>query len=188
MTNYDDINPTKAVRRWQKKKVDKRTGTTEPGKFNTYQQPALLNNYNKGMGGVDLHDNAVQNYRINIRSKKWYWPLFITSLDSCIVNAWKLHCFCKRFSKEKVMSQKDFRVNIASALLLLSDTSKNYVPYDSDEEYAVSDLPKVSGEHVVVNQLQGKYRRCRHCHKTTITMCQKCNVHLHTKCFEQYHL
>lgn len=56
----------------------------------------LLENYNKGMGGVDFHDNAVQNYRVNIRAKKWYWPLWLSVLNSSIVNAWKLHCSVAR--------------------------------------------------------------------------------------------
>lgn len=39
------------------------------------------------MGSVDLQDNAVANYRINICGKKWWWPLFINMLDSTVVNA-----------------------------------------------------------------------------------------------------
>lgn len=187
MTNYDGLIPTKAVRRWQKRKVDKKTGAIEEGKYFTHQQPALLNNYNRGMGGVDLHDNAVQNYRINIRSKKWYWPLFITCIDSSVVNAWKLHCFMQRFSKEKIMSQKDFRVVIATALLLASDSIQGADPQDLDEEFSTVNLPKVFGEHIVIKQQENKYRRCKYCHKTTINMCQKCNAHLHTKCLENFH-
>ena len=33
-------------------------------------QPKIVNEYNKHMGGVDLHDNGVANYRIAIRGKK----------------------------------------------------------------------------------------------------------------------
>ena len=81
------------------------------------------------MGGVDLHDNAVQNYRINrIRSKKWYWSLFITCIDSCVVNTWNLHCFIRRFAKEKPVSQKDFRVEITEALLFTFTYHQDSVP------------------------------------------------------------
>lgn len=36
---------------------------------------------NKGMGGVDLSDQSVNNYRIAIRDKKWYWPLITSALN-----------------------------------------------------------------------------------------------------------
>ena len=43
------------------------------------------------MGGVDSHDNAVANYRISVRSKKWWWALFTNLLGNMMVNAWKLN-------------------------------------------------------------------------------------------------
>lgn len=75
ISNFDLIEPTKSVKRWQKKKVDKKKSTFQEGKHVTFQQPGLFNTYNKFMGEVNLHDNAVQNYRIGIRGKKWYDPL-----------------------------------------------------------------------------------------------------------------
>ncbi|KAH8040456.1 hypothetical protein HPB51_010422 [Rhipicephalus microplus] len=39
-------------------------------------QPHLFNSYNSGMGGVDLHDQTVNNFRICIHGRKWWWPLF----------------------------------------------------------------------------------------------------------------
>lgn len=54
-------------------------------------QTNVISAYNKHMGGVDLHDNAIANYRIKIQGKKWWWPLFTNIIDSVIVNSWKLH-------------------------------------------------------------------------------------------------
>ena len=48
------------------------------------------NLYNKFMGGVDLADNVIANYRIHIKGKKWYWPLFINIISMCVVNSWKI--------------------------------------------------------------------------------------------------
>lgn len=53
------------------------------------EQPYLVNQYNKYMGGVDLFDNAMNNYRIRVRGKKWYWPLVTNAFDAAMVNAWK---------------------------------------------------------------------------------------------------
>lgn len=74
-TNHDQIEPTHSVKRWKKAVKDKAGVVSAAGKFVNFQQPLLFKNYNRGMGGVDLHDNAVQNYRIKVRAKCWYWPL-----------------------------------------------------------------------------------------------------------------
>ena len=39
-------------------------------------QPNSISIYNKTMGGVDRMDQNIGAYMINIRSKKWWWPLF----------------------------------------------------------------------------------------------------------------
>lgn len=73
VTNYDAIDPMVTVQRYSKE-IKKKVGI---------QQPLAFNNYNRHMGGVDLHDN----YRIGIRGKKWWWPLWFQCLDSAVVNA-----------------------------------------------------------------------------------------------------
>ena len=60
--------------------------------------PALVKEYNAGMGGVDLLDSSVANYRVSWRKKKWWWPLFAWSLSVQAVNAWRLR---QRFTKNK---------------------------------------------------------------------------------------
>ena len=39
------------------------------------------------MGGVDLLDNAVATYRINIKGKKWWWPHFTNCLGKLMAEA-----------------------------------------------------------------------------------------------------
>ncbi|XP_055634280.1 piggyBac transposable element-derived protein 3-like [Toxorhynchites rutilus septentrionalis] len=143
-TNFDQIKPTHSVKRWRKGVQGK-----SAGELVTVQQPHVLYNYNKNMGGVDLHDNAAQNYRINIRSKKWYWPLWINALNSAVVNSWKLHCFVAKHRGETSLHQKEFRVLITQALLLTGD------PTTSDEEKEVEDfvpnnIPRISGGHLII--------------------------------------
>lgn len=156
----------------------------ETKKYENRQQPLLISNYNNGMGGVDLHDNAVENYRINVRVKKWYWPLWISILSSSIVNAWKLHCAIYKHQNRTRMSQKDFRIFIAENLLLTPDTSS------SDDDYEPEDLPKLSGKHYAVKYEDKKQRRCKipSCKGKSTFYCEKCNVCLHpNECFKQYH-
>lgn len=75
-------------------------------------RPACVSSYNKNMGGVDLMDQGINSYRISIRTKKWWWPLFSWMVDATLHNAW----YISRKAGMQ-MSQKDFRRTIAMAYL-----------------------------------------------------------------------
>jgi len=53
-------------------------------------RPCLFTAYNKGMGGTDRMDENISIYRIGIREKNWWWPIFTWLLDTAIHNAWIL--------------------------------------------------------------------------------------------------
>jgi len=44
--------------------------------------PHAVAQYNRYMGGVDRTDENTANYRIGIRSKKWWWPVFVFSVGT----------------------------------------------------------------------------------------------------------
>ncbi|KAG5864505.1 hypothetical protein JTB14_030336 [Gonioctena quinquepunctata] len=75
-------------------------------------RPALFGQYNKYMGGTDRMDQNISYYRVSIRGKKWWWPIFTWLLDISINNAWLL----KRKSGSKI-SQLDFRRRIVQIIL-----------------------------------------------------------------------
>ena len=58
-------------------------------------QPNAIKLYNSSMGGTDRMDQNIATYRIGIRSKKWWWSLFIWLFDVSIGNA---HYLYKRSS------------------------------------------------------------------------------------------
>jgi len=43
------------------------------------------------MGGVDRLDKNIAQYRIGIRSRKWYWPIIAYLLQTAMHNAWILY-------------------------------------------------------------------------------------------------
>ena len=61
-TNCDTVNPLDSVKRWSKDMKEN---------VNT-QRPHLCAAYSQEMGGVDSLDQAINAYRIGIRSKKWW--------------------------------------------------------------------------------------------------------------------
>lgn len=72
MTNNCTVLPIVLAKRYNRKER----------KEISISQPNLIHQYNKHMGGVDLHDNGIANYRIAIKGKKWWWPLFTNMIDS----------------------------------------------------------------------------------------------------------
>jgi hypothetical protein len=80
VTTVDGPEPLQLVSRWsgkQKKRI-------------TVEQPYTIHKYNEFMGGVDIMDKNVNNYRVSIRSKKWWFCCFLFCLDTAIHNAWQL--------------------------------------------------------------------------------------------------
>ena len=54
-------------------------------------QPFLIMNYNRSMGGVDLVDSAVATYHPTIHAKKWYWPHFINTVGVLMGASWRIY-------------------------------------------------------------------------------------------------
>ena len=84
ITNNCQIEPLISAKRFKRKK---NIGIS---------QPLPIFDCNKHMGGVNLHDNGIGNYRISVTGKKWWWPLFTNFIDSVIVNAWKISNIANR--------------------------------------------------------------------------------------------
>lgn len=108
LSNHSFVEPLAKARRYDR---------TQKKYMNT-DVPRMVKEYNQGMGGVGLHDNALGNYRIGIRSKKWWWPLFTNALSNMMVNAWKLHCFVAKSEGTKPLPQVEFRSQVTRGLLL----------------------------------------------------------------------
>lgn len=159
----------------------------------TIPQPRMICEYNKHMGGVDLHDNAVSNYRIAIRGKKWWWPLFTSCINTASVNAWKIQCLIAKKNKTKPLSQLQFKSELTRALLLFvekqpSEAEDFVSDLDAEDTQRPRKLPRlVVREHVIMEHSKKRRLRCAQCHSQTIYQCKKCNVALHPKCFDIYH-
>ena len=96
-SNCTLIESTKLVPRWSKKQKKK--------KEIDVSMHEMVHTYKRNMGGVDLFDQFVANYRIRIRSKKWWWPFFSWSIDAYIVDAWIMYKSIKGFSISLLLKQ-----------------------------------------------------------------------------------
>ena len=53
--------------------------------------PRAVEMYYQRMGGIDLCDPFVASYRMRVRSKKWWFPLFAWGMNMACVNPWRLY-------------------------------------------------------------------------------------------------
>ncbi|KAL1466035.1 hypothetical protein MTO96_042988, partial [Rhipicephalus appendiculatus] len=107
VSSYIGSEPVDQVQRW--------SATTRS--HVTVQQPAIVKEYNRFMGGVDLCNMLVELYRCDIRGRRYYLRIVFHIIDICVVNAWLLyrrHCSQAGTQYQPLL---DFRMTIAHALL-----------------------------------------------------------------------
>ncbi|KAI4470380.1 transposase is4 [Holotrichia oblita] len=172
-TNYQGVTPINQSTRY----------SFASSKTIIVTQPNFIKNYNENMGGTDRMDQNVAYYRTSLRSKKWYWPLFIWELDVSVQNAWLLY----RKMRENVANQPEidlleFQRDVAKALL----TSYGKIPsrpgnVHSMQKRVGSDTRYDNTGHLICSQ--DKRTHCVLCHSTTNKKCIKCNIALHEEYF-----
>lgn len=152
------------------------------------KRPSLVMEYNKFMGGTDLMDENVNRYRVSIRSKKWWWPIFSWCLDTSILNAWYLY----NMSHRPKMTQLEFKRAIAVHYLKTYGTEPQVggrpaLRPQSTPGFAELQHDKLN--HFVVQNEGNKKRRCAgsDCKSIVRTSCKKCGIGLCIPCFLPFH-
>lgn len=170
-------DPEKSVKRWSKNQH----------KHINVNIPYSIKMYNHSMGGTDRMNQNINYYRVSIRGKKWWWPLFTWMLDVAIQNAWILARSQNKFEKK---DQLDFR----------RDLAMSYLKQANNPPKAGGRRPKIPAgasvyrfdkmEHFVRKTSNNKQRRCAgdNCKSTVRTECSKCNIGLCISCFQPYHI
>lgn len=143
-------------------------------------QPHLISMYNKNMGGVDQLDRNISNYRIAMRGKKWYMPIFLWMLDVLMNNAWIL-------SRSYGLSYDNLTFRREVVVALLQKYGSAPLRNAPTSKYYTSGPLRNSGaaDHIIL--VDQPRRRCAFCKNKTIKACGKCNVPLHDKCFADFH-
>lgn len=173
LSNLDTVEPFVKTNRYSK---------TEKAKV-AVDQPRLIHNYNKNMGGVDKHDWLIAKYPIRFRGKKWYWPLVIRFLDMFLVNSWIIY---NEVNKDETIPLLDFRRRVCFSWMKKSEgrTSK---PTPGSSEVLLRPVRFDNLGHYMMKR--DKQRRCQGlgCKKKPLTFCVKCDKTLCSDCFISYH-
>lgn len=166
--------------------------------------PDIVHRYNKSMGGVDLADQMISLYRINIKSKKAYHRLIYHFIDMALVNAWLLYrknCNILSIPKKDVLQLSSFKLNIAVALTKTGIVQPNKRGRPSREEQTSNKrrrcnivLDDVRLDHIDhLPSVDKNRQRCRvlGCKGQTKFFCKKCDAHLcldkNKNCFQSFH-
>ena len=198
ISSYVGKHPNNQVARWSV--ADK--------KCIQIPRPAIVEEYNKSMGGVDLSDMLVALYRTSIGVKRYYFKIFFHLMDVAVVNSWLLyrrHCLQRK--ETKYIKLVDFRASIGQALTLAKKETKKRgrpsldstpVCNNKKKEFApvvpVDDVRYDGLNHWPthqVNKERCKYANCR-INAYSRTICSKCKIALclnkDRNCFMDYHV
>ncbi|KRX23486.1 PiggyBac transposable element-derived protein 2 [Trichinella nelsoni] len=170
-STYVCTQPVCKVKRWNKKEktlVD-------------MSCPAIVKEYNKYIGGVDLAGMLRALYRIDHRSRKWYRRIFFWTIHVAVVNGWLQYKRNLKTSEAASGSPKDlmqFTLDVAEALTKVNrayprksrgsvsvtantETSRRRVR--RPEPRTAARFDQVAHWPKIINQKN----RCRSCRKTS---------------------
>lgn len=202
VSSYVGTDPVSIARRWDKKEKQ----------FLEVTRPAIVTEYNRFMGGIDLLNMCSGLYRFPIRSHRWYLYVFYHTLRMALVNAWFVY---KRFHeiegtpKNQVMKLRTFQAVCAQSLTTAGRGKKRARGRPTAEEQEVLALqsppckrrsvaPVIDSQKDEYNHFpvyDAKRQRCKLCPRATSMFshvkCLKCNVYLclnkDRNCFLLYH-
>ncbi|GBP70847.1 PiggyBac transposable element-derived protein 3 [Eumeta japonica] len=172
LTNFDTVEPFVKTNRYSK---------TENAKVSV-NQPRLIHNYNKNIGGVDKHDWLISKYPIRFRGKKWYWPLVIRVLDMSLVNTWIIY---NRVNKDETIPLLDFRRRVCFSWMKKSEGS-TCKPTPGSSKVLLESVRFDNIGHYVTKRGKQRRRQGQGC-KKNLSFCAKCDKTLCSDCFIPYH-
>ncbi|XP_065572329.1 piggyBac transposable element-derived protein 1-like [Artemia franciscana] len=77
LSSYVAVEPKDTIRSWD----------SSEKKYVGIERPAVIKQYNKYMGGVDLADMLIELYHSNLKTRKWYMCILYYVFDSAVINA-----------------------------------------------------------------------------------------------------
>ena len=163
--------------------------------------PAIVQEYNANMGGVDLLDSLTSLYKYSIKSRRWYLYIFFHTINMAVVNAWLW--YRRHFDLLKMngshMQLSDFQIQAANGLLKVQrlpgrPASDSFSPLGNNRQRHVELRPVADVRYDNLGHFPQWVSRGRckaACPGFTYVSCVKCDVHLclnkDRNCFRDYH-
>lgn len=124
-------------------------------------RPKLIAQYNQYMGGTDQMDQNIATYRIGVRGKKWWWPIFTWLLEIPMNNSWSLY---KKVNSKQI-TQLDFRRELVLTYLQRYGVARIGAgrpskSLSSSDSRVSDDIRYDRMDHLVSYTQEKKRRRC----------------------------
>ena len=205
ISSVHGVSPQDTCKRWAKAEK----------KYVEVDRPAIVQQYNSKMGGVDLCDRMMSFYRMSARTRKWTIRTIMHFIDLAIVNSWFQYRSdekVKGAANRDILQLIDFRLDIAQTYLaahdehLVDEAGEDSDENDENAENAASSrrrgcvvpLPpaalRLSQAKHLPEMTSGHSMRCRNrgCWAKTKVRCVSCKVHLclvaDRNCFREFHV
>ena len=194
MTVWQDTKPVCMLSTlWDPDNVTSVRRKKKDGSMIDVRCPAVVDTYNKHMGGVDRGDQYRKYYELRMKSRKVYKYVFWFLVEVSILNTYVLHRYSPSTGR-CFHTFKDFRVELAKLLIGDYNSRKRrgrpvrIMPSPSPQRPNLAHFPKKATKG-----------RCAYCsangkRKETSWHCTGCNVRLchtgveETDCFATYHV
>ena len=138
------------------------------------------------MGVVGRMDQNISAYMINLRTKKWWWPLFRFVADLAVNNAYQIY-------RQSDLNPGEYRLNVLDFCRAIVDTyyrlcrkrlpSATLFTGSCSLHHLTNNLHFDGINHWIAKSSQRPFSLPR----TSVYYCKRCNVGLHAECFELYH-
>ncbi|CAG0902294.1 unnamed protein product [Cyprideis torosa] len=158
-------HPVNKVQRWSQAKKDRIRISC----------PQSIQQYNASMGGTDRQDQNANTYRVQIRRKKWWFPLFTFLLDVSVQNAWLLG---RAAGSKDTNNLLEFRRAVASYWLQHFGHAPKTSGRRSMHLPAADDLRYDDIGHLIRRVDQRRRCNLEGCTARTQYECIKCNIHI----------
>ena len=140
--------------------------------------PEIVKIYQIFMKGVDISNQLISYYEIDIRMRKWWKRLFNHLIDIAVVNSFILY---NKSGRGEQLSQKKFRESIVMSVIA---------------KYKVEEISReLASQHLI--KKTNKQKACKGCYEkkyynskripTTPYICVACEIYLCPNCFYDYH-
>lgn len=161
-------------------------------------KPAVVDLYNKHMGGVDRADQIRQYYSVGRSSYKWYRYLFWFLIDISICDSFILYNSYRAGQGQGKVKQLLFRTNLAKQLIGGFSSAASATHSTKRHKIENLSLEVENANRHFIERINGRKKVCVQCrrvgrrteggHKVQSSFkCLQCDVALCKTCFHDYH-
>jgi hypothetical protein len=169
------------------------------GQLIPFQVPAMIGEYNKFMGGVDVFDQVRKKNGNDVQhaTMKYTVRMFEILWSMCLSQAYNVYRHVNKNRRQRQKNPTEFKIDVIIGLLNRPEVVNAAAPVvDPNLHILEQTLPGSKGD----GTRRRKFGKCRGCpnkivvngslvenQRVTAYHCTKCKVFFHPECFSKWH-